>query len=256
MFRRLSYVESAPRIPIFSAKDPYFFRHSAVWLTGPTGDSIIFSDGSEDTSNLWRVGISPKTWQLTGAPERLTFGTGLEVEPSSGGNGQIAFASLTSNSDIWSLPIDANRAKALGGLTPVVESAALDVHPSLSADGEKLVFNSTRSGHPDVWIKDTKTGKEMALTDDPLKEDRTLLSPDGSKVAYQVFEGGKCDFYIMASTGGPPSKICENCGGSLLGWSADGTEILYYWGRPIRFGLLDVASGERAVSPSASASMD
>ena len=44
---------------------------------------------------------------------------------------------------------------------------------------------------------------------------------------------------------GPPRKICENCGGSLLGWSADGTEILYYWGRPIRFGLLDVASGER-----------
>jgi TolB protein len=62
--------------------------------------------------------------------------------------------------------------------------------PPCRPTGKKLVFNSTRSGHPDVWIKDMITGKETALTDDPLNEDRTLLSPDGSKVAYQTLEGG------------------------------------------------------------------
>jgi eukaryotic-like serine/threonine-protein kinase len=88
------------------------------------------------------------------------------------------------------------------------------------------------------------TGKETALTDDPLNEDRTLLSPDGSKVAYQTLEGGNINFYVIDSSGGPARRICDNCGGSLLGWLASGTEILYYWGRPICFGLLDVASGK------------
>jgi WD40-like Beta Propeller Repeat len=222
-----------------------FSSHPASWLNGPKGDAIIFSDGSEDTSNLWQVGISPGTWQVIGAPERLTFGTGLEVDPSSAGNSQIVFASLIANCDIWSLPMDANRAKAQGVPVRVVESAALDIHPSLSADGKKLVFNSNRSGHPDVWIKNMVTGKETALTDDPLNEDRTLLSPDGSKVAYQTLEGGNTNYYLIDSSAGPARKICDNCGGSLLGWLARGTEILYWWGRPIRFGLLDVASGKR-----------
>jgi Tol biopolymer transport system component len=219
--------------------------HPSSWVTGPRGDAVIFSDGSQDTSNLWRVSISPRTWQVTGEPERLTFGTGLEVDPSSAGDGQIVFASLIANYDVWSLPIDANRAKAQGVPVRVVESAALDVHPSLSADGKKLVFNSTRSGQPDVWIKNMMTGKETALTDDLLKKDRTLLSPDGSKVAFQTLEGGNINYYIMDSSGGPARKICENCGGSLLGWLANGREILYYWGRPIRFGLINVDSGER-----------
>ncbi len=213
------------------------------WVAGQKGHTIIFPAGSGDTSNLWQVGISPKNWQLIGTPQRLTFGTGLDVAPSLTANGLLVFASLVSNSDVWSLPIEANKGKVLGEPRPLVEGAAADINPSLSADGNKLAFNSNRSGHTDVWIKDLKTGKEIALTDGPLREGRVLLSPDGSKVAYQANESGKEDFYIVASSGGPAQKICES-GGNMLGWSPNGTEILHYWGQPIRFGLLNVASGK------------
>jgi Tol biopolymer transport system component len=118
-------------------------------------------------------GLSPPNWSVAASPldvrislKRRPSGTGLEVDPSFEVNGRLVFASLVANSDIWSLPIAANRGKVLGPLRPVVESAAADVHPSLSDDGKKLAFNSTRSGHSNVWIKDMKTGKETALTDD------------------------------------------------------------------------------------------
>ena len=218
------------------------------WVAGQKGHTITFSAGLEDTSNLWQVGISPNSWQLTGTPQRLTFGTGLDVAPSLTANGGLlVFASLVSNADIWSLPIEANKGKILGEPRPLVQGAAADLNPSLSADGIKLAFNSNRSGHPDVWIKNLKTGREIALTDGPLREGRVHLSPDGSKVAYQTNESGQEDFYMMAWGGGPAQKICENCGGSMLGWSANGTEILYYWGQPIRFGLLNVVTGKKRV---------
>ena len=214
------------------------------WVSNGSGHAITFSVLSENTSSLWQVGISPKTWQVDDLPEQLTFGTGLEVDPSFEVNGRLVFASLVTNSDIWSLPIAGNRAKVLGELRAVVQSAAADVHPSLSDDGQKLAFNSTRSGRSEVWIKDMKTGKETALTDDPLRKGRVLLSPDGSKVAFVAYDGEQPNFYSVASSGGPLQKLCENCG-SLLNWSPSGTELLYYWGQPIRFGLLHVLSGER-----------
>ena len=222
------------------------------WMSKGTNHAITFSVLSEDTSSLWQVGMSPKTWQVDDLPDQLTSGTGLEVDPSFEVNGRLVFASLVTNSDIWSLPIAANRGKALGELRAVVQSAAADVHPSLSNDGQKLAFNSTQSGHSEVWLKDMKTGKETALTGNPLKKGRVLLSPDGSKVAFVAFDGEKANIYSVASSGGPLQKLCENpnlrlieeCG-SLLNWSPSGRELLYHWGEPIRFGLIDVLSGER-----------
>jgi eukaryotic-like serine/threonine-protein kinase len=214
------------------------------WIADGSGHNITFSVRSDDTSSLWQVGISPKTWQVDDLAKQLTFGTGLEVEPSYEVNGRLVFASLVTNSDIWSLPIAANRAKVLGELRPVVQSAAADVHPSLSDDGQKLAFNSTRSGRSEVWIRDMKTGKEIALTDNPLRKARVVVSPDGSKVAFVAFDGEQQSFYMMRSSGGSLKELCENCG-HLFNWSSSGTELLYYWGQPIRFGLLNVLSGER-----------
>ena len=50
-----------------------------VWQ--PQGDSLIFSARSGDSANLWRIGISPKTWKVTGSPQRLTSGPTLEENP-------------------------------------------------------------------------------------------------------------------------------------------------------------------------------
>ena len=74
---------------------------------------------------------------------------------------------------------------------------------------------------------------------------RVLISPDGSKVVYTAFEDGKTQLYEAAVSGGSPRRLCDNCDAVPLGWSPNGFEIVYWYGQPIRFGLLNVASGER-----------
>ena len=41
--------------------------------------------------------------------------------------------------------------------------------------------------------------------------------------------------------------MCENCGGNLLGWAPSGNEILYWSGKPIRFSILNITTGEKSI---------
>jgi len=50
------------------------------WRAGASG--VIFPDLSGDTSNIWEIGMSPKTGKVSGAPRRLTAGAGNELEPA------------------------------------------------------------------------------------------------------------------------------------------------------------------------------
>ena len=157
------------------------------------------------------------------------------------------FSNLTLNIDVWTLPIDSNKGKVLGQLQPVIQSVDEDMAPSISSDSRHLVFLSSRSrGIPSARKRELDTGKEVALTEDPRAIVRALVSPDGSKVVYQPLERNKREIYLTDYDGGPPRKICENCG-PPLDWSGDGSEILYHWGQPIRFSLLNVASGKTRV---------
>ena len=66
-----------------------------------------------------------------------------------------------------SLPV---KAKVLGGVQRLTAETAHERHPDVSADGKKLVFASNRSGNFDIWLKDLKDGKEIALTVTPSEE--------------------------------------------------------------------------------------
>ena len=157
-------------------KGPRRYLSPEKWVTSEHGDAIIFSARLGDSINIWQVGISSKTWQISDAAQRRTFGAG-EVDPSFADPDRLVFTSSSAQSDLWSLPIDANQGKVLGKAEPLTQNATDDVNPSLSADGKKLAFNSTRSGHPDIWIRDMETGQERALTDDPQRQTESAHQP-------------------------------------------------------------------------------
>ncbi|PYV17421.1 MAG: hypothetical protein DMG07_05885 [Acidobacteria bacterium] len=224
----------------------------AAW----SGDEVLFSAMMGDTTNLWKVPISRKSFQVSGTPERLTMGTGLEEQPSpatgTGGPSerwpQIAFASLTRSIDIWSVPIDAREGKVLGDLARITNDVTRKAQATMSPDGSKLVFLSLRSGSNDVWIKDLNTGKETALTATPDSERNPIFSLDGSRVTYSVTqeEGKSTTYAISLRPDGQfdlPEKMCDNCG-SIVSWFSDGRRLLYEMEQPppARTRLLDLAS--------------
>jgi eukaryotic-like serine/threonine-protein kinase len=142
------------------------------------------------------------------------------------------------------LPIDANQGKAAGELRKLTEGTYDAPYPTLSADDGKLAFISNRSGNRDIWLRDMTTGKETALTATPQREQRALISPDASRVAYVVREDQKVAIYVMQVTGTRESqKICSDCG-LPVSWTPDGKSLIFARDKPIRWFLLDADSGK------------
>ncbi len=220
-----------------------------------TGDQVFFAAASSNSMNLWRLPISPRTYQADGAPHRLTFGASREDKPSviesDKDAWQIVFPSVTNHLNIWEVTIDANQGR-IAGEPRKLTHAALDAHTSLSADGKRLVFVSNRSGNRDVWLKDLATGKERALTATPVDEEQTDMTADGSRVSYVVQDGRQWDIYALPlgpdGAPGVPEKICGGCG-RPWDWSPDGRRLLFLPSpnpRPLlSLDMVDLASGER-----------
>ena len=204
-----------------------------AWLD----DSIIFSAQIGNARNLWRLRISPRTWKVTGPPERVTSGTSIETAPSvatiderGAPTVRLAFASLVSTLNVYELSVDANRGTVLGSEPRQVTSSSYDAQSSLSADGRRLAFVSTRSGSADIWLKDLESGREMALTSTSADEFGPEISPDGNTVGYQLIENGRWSFFLLpiGSDGQPgvAEKVCEDCP-RVWDFSSDGQHLLF-----------------------------
>jgi eukaryotic-like serine/threonine-protein kinase len=189
------------------------------------GNRILFHANVGDSSNIWQVAVSPDTWQLSRAPQRATFGTTDEAAASVTSDGRLVFVSRTIGADLWSLPIDANRAKVEGPRKRVTEDAADDYDPTLSDDGTTLVFRSRRAGRFAVVLRRPGTSTETVLT--RLPEDHyPAVSRDGTRVAYSFQQNGKMPIFVVAASGGTPDQVCDHCG-QVEDWSPGGDRILY-----------------------------
>jgi dipeptidyl aminopeptidase/acylaminoacyl peptidase len=233
------------------------FRQRGLWRFGvgvgtPVpgewwNDHILFSAGGDSVA-LWKVSISPKTWRISQQPERLTFGSGREEQPSIATTGRLTFASLNENIDVWSLPIDPNQAQALGGLQRLTEDAAADMEPSITADGKQLVYRTNRRGNWDIWLKNLETGAESPLTEGAAEDTRPVMG--AARVVYARQENRKSSVYLLdLSAGGRPTvpeKVCDECG-LLGGLSADGSQTLLQDIRARAIVSMAIASRQKTV---------
>jgi hypothetical protein len=55
-------------------------------------------------------------------------------------DGQLAFSALSENTDLWSLPIDTDRARVTGELKRLTNDPASHLGPTVSLDGAKVAF--------------------------------------------------------------------------------------------------------------------
>jgi Tol biopolymer transport system component len=217
----------------------------ADWIA----DEVFFSGGSDQSTSLWRISLPQATGIAQGSAQKLTAGTSIEAKPSVLPGGRIAFASLINAVNVWSLPIAANSGRVAGGPHQVTNSA-FDARTSVSADGKKLVFISTRLGNPDVWLKDLDSGKETAVTATPVSEEEAEISADGTSISYVVIEGSRGLVYQIPTSGGPPEEICDDCG-RPWDWSPNRRALLYLIVEGSKqahatLGLFDVATGQRS----------
>lgn len=82
-------------------------------------------------------------------------------------------------------------------LVKITNNAAEDFHPSFSADGEKILFDSEQSGHNEIYLYYIKTKKVKQLTaSDKFKSDHPAWLPDGRHILFTYWRKGP-ERYIM-----------------------------------------------------------
>ena len=68
----------------------------------------------------------------------------------------------------------------------LTNSPGYDAEGTLSPDGKKMVFTSTRNGDLDLYIMDLKTGKTTQVTHELGYDGGAWFSPDGKKIVWRA----------------------------------------------------------------------
>jgi Tol biopolymer transport system component len=230
--------------------DSLSFNQSPVW--SPDGRWLYFISNRHGPRDIYAQRVSG-VGQPSGDPVRLTTGLGAHTISLSQDGKRLAYASLVTESNIWSL--------ALTGPAPVSGSAAVKVTrgtqstegASVSRDGKWLFYDSDLGGNMDLYRMSLATGIPERLTTDPSDDFAPEISPDGREVAFHSWRGhGSRDIYVLPLDGGPVQRVTNTpLQEALPVWSPDGNALAFLefttnggiwivrrtngvWGAPVR----------------------
>jgi Tol biopolymer transport system component len=196
----------------------------------PATSSLVFSGSREDSINLWTVPLSVEGTP-SGPARRLTLGRD-ERDASATVGGKVAFMAGDRRINIWSMPLNGGGDAPAGEPRQITESAASDYTSAISADGQTLIFRSTRLGFVDIWSARPPDGQPISLTSNEAFESIPRLSTDSRQVAFSVNEQGDRIMYTVDTDGkGATTRVCDQCGAPIAWTPAGG--IIYQALNPI-----------------------
>ncbi len=195
----------------------------------PDGRQLILSDKSEEgRSCIYVLPIGG------GRPRRVTKAVPSYWHGWSPDGSTIAYCGIRDGrKDIYIQPV------AGGEETRLTDGTADNDGPDYSADGGWIWFNSTRSGHMQLWrIRPDGTGLQQ-MTDDERNNWFPHPSPDGAVVLYLAYAEGveghprdhEVELRLMPAGGGRSELLLGLFGGqgsiNVPCWAPDGGRFAY-----------------------------
>ena len=141
-------------------------QHEPVWA--PDGKTIYFLSGQGGQfHDIWRVDV------VSRATKQLTVNQLYHFDIAVRDDGEMVYSSNRGGHyDLWHMP-------EKGEAEQLTDDAALDARPSWSADGRRIVFESTRGGASNLWIYNVPTKTIERLTDLPGGARMPVWAPAG-----------------------------------------------------------------------------
>ena len=179
-------------------------------------DRVIFGKGtSVEGFNLYAATITAASWEVSGAPERLTAGPGAQGDLSVSNDGHLVFAGMSVGNSIWSMPLDPSQGTASGESRQISRDQLVKTQPSVSRDGSKLAYGaygSYRAGRFGIRLMDLGSGRETVISTSggsvlPFPK----LSADGSLLAFRDMVDGRPRSFLVAGESAASRQICEQC---------------------------------------------
>ena len=96
-------------------------------------------------------------------------------------------------------------------IQPLGSPSGISNQPSLSRDGERVVFYRGLDSNVDIWTMDTRRGALRRLTSDPGDDVMPVWSSDGARIIFSSNRSGTLELYSTAVSGTGPEEVlfCE-----------------------------------------------
>jgi Tol biopolymer transport system component len=118
---------------------------------------------------------------------------------------------------------------SFGEPSAIINSTRADHSPAISFDGERIAFVSDRTGNEEIWGSRADGSALVQLTsfgNDSAGSPR--WSPDGLRLAFDVWSSGEANVFTMDSHGGVARRLSsEHFESWMPVWSHDGSRIYF-----------------------------
>lgn len=186
------------------------------------GHTLIVSSNRRGSFELWRVPVS-----RSGEPSRINVSDDLPTEVAVSKTGQrLAYTHYSYDWNIWRVDLTNGRLKDAAAF---ISSTRDEFHPSYSADGKHIAFESNRFGNEEIWVSDADGARPVQITSFGNAWAGTpRWSPDGQRIAFDSNAAGQWNIYVIPSQGGKPMRFTSGSGSRIMpSWSHDGKWIYY-----------------------------
>ena len=160
--------------------------------------SALFVAGGE--SAILRLPLDPDTGRPRGAPSLIPVSgvpgvRGLSMSPD---GRRLVFAGLSLDSQIWKQSVHHDGSPA-GAASPLTnDTSRRNSMPSISPDGSRVAYISTRRGEQsNIWTMKIDGTEPLQLTADEAPDHQPSWSPDGRRVAYKSLRDNKLGVWAI-----------------------------------------------------------
>jgi uncharacterized protein YjdB len=115
----------------------------------------------------------------------------------------------------------------LAGLRRASSDTGAATDPSISPDGSRIAFVSTRDGNPEVYVMDADGSNLARVTSDPQADGRPAFTADGAGLVFQSLRSGKAQIYMAATDGTGTKALTTDSVNQTPTVSPDGGTIAF-----------------------------
>lgn len=149
---------------------------------------------------------------------RVTEGTNFAVAASPDGERLV----MDLQGTLWMLPAAGGAAEAL------TDGLGDDRLPDFHPEGDRVAYQSFRSGTWDIWQLIVPGGAPDRLTTTDFDDREPAWSPDGTRIAFSSDRGGSYDIWLLDVATGETTAVTGSLGNeSQPSWTPAGDAIVF-----------------------------